>query len=78
VWNLIALMFVWINTVFPYYLITFEIKYLNGNIFYNTFLSSFSELLGAISAGLMFHFIGVKPTLVICFGISVSAGICYI
>lgn len=76
--NLILIMIIWISTCFGFYLINFNIKYLKGNVFYNYFLSSFSQVISIIVSGLMFKKLGVKVAQCTNFTVSVFGALLYI
>ena len=72
--NLIIMCIVWLTTSFGYYLIlslinTFESVYITG------FVSSFSEMVAYILAGMFYLKVGVKLSLIIAFAISTTGGI---
>ena len=54
---------VWISASFCYYLISFELKYLHGDIFKNAVTSCFSELIAIMLSGIMLDTLGFKQTL---------------
>ena len=56
---------------FNYYMISFYLKYVGGNIFINTASSTCSEVVGNFAAGFMQRYIGTKKSFVTCFGLSV-------
>lgn len=56
-------MILWLVCCFGFFLINFTIKYLNGNVFYNYFMNSVSQVLSNICAGILFKKTGIKPTL---------------
>lgn len=49
--NLIIMIILWSVTSLNYYLITYYMKYVPGNIFVNTSISTISELLAYASSG---------------------------
>jgi hypothetical protein len=75
--NLILLTIIWTVASFNYYLINFELKYINGDIFNNFMISSASEIVSFIFAGIMFQIIGMKPSFVISFGIALTGSVTY-
>ena len=52
---------------FGYYLISYEMKYIRGNIYLNCGISSFSELLANVFSALLYNRIGFKKTFVISY-----------
>ena len=73
--NLLLMIYIWIASSFGLYLITFQMKYLPGNIFINTLLSSSVDIPISIVGGLLYHKYGVRITLPIFFSISVTGSI---
>jgi Na+/melibiose symporter-like transporter len=74
--NLIIMIAVWIASSFDYYLLNFQLKSIQGNIFLNTFSSAISELPAVIISGFMYKKLGIKITLVTWFSVSFLGGIC--
>lgn len=73
--NLIIMVAVWIASSFNFYLINFQLKYIPGNVFLNTFVSALSELPAIILGGIMYQKVGLKITLVTCFSIAIVGSI---
>ena len=59
--NLICMMIVWVSGSFNYFLIGYQLKYIEGNMFINGIVSSLSELTAFISAGALTEKLGMKP-----------------
>ena len=76
--NLIIMTALWIISSFDYYLLNFQTKHIEGNIFLNTFSSSISELPATIISGLMYKKLGLKITLVFWFSNAFLGGLCYV
>ena len=76
--NLIIMTALWIVSSFDYYLLNFQTKHIQGNIFLNTFSSSISEILSTILSGLMYKRLGVKTTFVFWFTNAFLGGLCYV
>lgn len=53
-------------------------KYVKGNIYTNSSISSLSELLSYVFSGVFFKKIGMKPSFFICFTISIIGAALYI
>ena len=53
----------WLAASFCFYLISYELKYLPGDIFKITYFSGASDLIANLTAGLLIGFVGLKPTL---------------
>ena len=65
----------WTASSFNYYIITFYLKYLPGNIYVNTSLSCIAEMLAYIGSGLLMNFFGVKLSYIIAFILAALGGI---
>lgn len=64
----------WSVTSLNYYLITYYMKYVPGNIYVNTTVSTISELLGYSVSGLAYKIIGGKAAFIVSFAISSVGG----
>jgi hypothetical protein len=64
----------WIVSSVDYYLITFFLKYIPGNIYVNTSVASISELVAYTCSGLVFKFLGGKIAFLISFTIAALGG----
>ena len=73
--NLILMTVFWTAGSFNYYIITFYLKYIPGNIYVNTTLSSFAEVAAYIGSGLLFNIFGVKLSYMISFWLATAGGI---
>lgn len=62
---------VWVGSSFNYYLINFALKYSLGDIYLNTFVSATSELPATLVAGLLYHHMGIRFTLVFLFTLAI-------
>ncbi len=76
--NLVLMVFMWAASSFGYYLINFQLKYIQGDFFINTITSSVTEIPANILGGLAYHKLGMRITLISCFAISIVGGICLI
>ena len=56
-----------VTSSFDYYLIGYELKYIRGDIYVNSMISSLSECLAYIFAGVLYMKIGMKNTLCLSF-----------
>lgn len=61
--NLLILVYVWIASSFNIYLVTYELKYLPGNIFKNTLYSSVVDFPLAILGGIFYYKFGIRLAL---------------
>jgi len=68
--NLAVMMMAWLAASFCYYLIGFELKYLPGDIFTNTYASAISDCVATVVAAPIFNKCGIKWSLVMSFGSS--------
>ena len=74
--NLAIMVVVWIASSFNFYLINFQMKYIKGDVFVNTFVSASSELPAIIIGGLLYQKVGLRFTLCLFFCIALSGSIC--
>lgn len=74
--NLVIMAYMWSACSFTYYMISFQLKYLPGNIYSNSFASGGSELIAIMIAGLLYAKLGIKLSFVLSFGISTVGGVC--
>ena len=63
--NLIVLIIMWMTAAYAYYLIAFELKYLNDDIYTNSLITVAAEIIGKLLAGVFIDKIGLKPTFMI-------------
>jgi Na+/melibiose symporter-like transporter len=69
--NLLCLLFLWITSAFDYYLINFQLKYIEGDIYTNTIVSSVSEVTAYIVSGALYERIGTKISFIGSFIIAI-------
>ena len=62
--NIACMCLVWTSGSFGYYLIGYELKYIRGNKYINGIISSSSEVVAFVLAGILIEVIGVKITLI--------------
>lgn len=62
---------VWLSASFCYYLISYQVKYLNGSIWINNVTTSVAQMLAFIVSGIIFEKIGLKKTLYMSYVISI-------
>lgn len=65
--NLCILTVCWTVASFDYYLISYYLKYIPGNIFINTSVSSISENIAYVFSGIFMNKVGAKPSFVISY-----------
>ena len=73
--NLSILLFLWVASAFDYYLINFQLKYIDGDIYTNTIVSSVSEVTAYLVSGALYEKIGTKISFVASFVIAVIGSI---
>jgi nitrate/nitrite transporter NarK len=76
--NLVVLLFLWVASAFDYYLINFQLKYIDGDIYVNTIVSSVSEVTAYIISGALYDRIGPKISFVGSFVIGIIGSLFYI
>lgn len=62
--NLLLCIMIWTAGSFNYYLIAYQLKYIQGNLYVNTIVSSTSEVCAFIFSGVLINKYGLKRTLV--------------
>jgi len=73
--NLILMTIFWTSSSFNYYIITFYLKYIPGNIYVNTSLACVSEVIAYICSGFVMNTFGVKLSFMISFIVAAVGGI---
>lgn len=68
---MICLLFLWIVAAFDYFLINFQLKYIEGDIYTNTIVSSVSEVIAYLTSGALYERIGTKISFVGSFIIAI-------
>ena len=66
------MVFVWISSSFGYYLIGYDLKYIRGDIYNNTYSSSGSELFAFLLSGFLYKRLGLKMVLLISYVVSLA------
>lgn len=69
--NLTIMIYQFSCAVFTVYLLTFQLKYLPGDIFSNTNSTFFADLMGVTLAGIMFRYAGLKLSFIVPYSVSV-------
>jgi MFS-type transporter involved in bile tolerance (Atg22 family) len=72
---LIILIFLWVATAFNYYLINFQLKYIDGDIYANSIVSSVSEVIAYLVCGALYEKIGAKVSFIGSFIIAIIGSI---
>jgi hypothetical protein len=73
--NLCIMAFMWVASSFSYYLIGFQLKYINGDFFVNTAVSSLTEAPAYLIGGLIYGRVGIKGVFVGSYLISIIGGL---
>lgn len=68
--NLLLMIYIWIAATFCFYLISFQMKYLPGNIFLSTIVSSVADVPMSVVGGLLYNRFGVNKTMPLFFSIA--------
>ena len=76
--NLLVLLFLWVVASFDYFLINFQLKYIEGDVYVNTIVSSVSEVCAYIISGALYEIIGPKISFVASFIIAIIGSVFYI
>eukprot|EP00347_Sterkiella_histriomuscorum_P020221 403338627 len=76
--NLLAILIIWIVTGFTFFLINFQMKYIEGDIFINTIVSSCSEIAGYLISGIIYGKLGPKWSFIAAYLFAVAGGLFYI
>ena len=70
--NLILMTTFWTASSFSYYMITFFLKYIPGNIYVNTSLSAIAEIIAYVVSGFFMKFMGIKLSFMLAFGLGAT------
>lgn len=73
--NLVLMTIFWTTSSFNYYIITFYLKYIPGNVFVNTSLSCTAEIIAYVASGLVMDIFGVKLSFMISFILAAVGGL---
>ena len=73
--NLAIMIYVWSSISFTYYLASFQLKYLPGDIYDNSFASSFAQGLGIVLSSIFTKYFSKKIALVLSYTISLLGGL---
>jgi len=69
------LLFLWVASAFNYYLINFQLKYIDGDIYTNTIVSSVSEVTAYLISGALYEKIGTRVSFIGSFIIAIVGSI---
>lgn len=73
--NLILMIVMWTASSFCYYFITFFLKYIPGNIYVNTSISSISEIIAYVFSGSLMKILGTKVSYLIAWAVAILGGV---
>jgi len=65
-------MFIWSAASFCYYILSYQLKYYEGNFYTNCILSACSEIVACALCGLLLRCLGIKTILLFSFLISLA------
>ena len=67
---------IWLSASFGYYLISYQLKYIRGDIYLNGIVSSTSELFAYWLSGLFLDKLGIKKTLSVSYAVALVGMFC--
>lgn len=76
--NVLVLLFLWIAASFDYFLINFQMKYIDGDIYVNTIVSSVSEVIAYLISGALYSTLGPKISFIGSFSIAIVGSVFYV
>jgi hypothetical protein len=68
--NIIVMMLCWMASSFCFYMINFQLQYLPGNIYANSYSSASADIIATTTSGFIFKWIGVKKSLIYAFSVA--------
>jgi len=74
----VIMVYLWGGIAFCYYLTGFQLKYLPGDMYTNSLISSFAELLGVGIAGAIYTYLGLKMSYVLPLVVSLIGCLCIV
>ena len=69
--NLVIMIYQFSCCVFAFYLLSFQLKYLPGDIYSNSIATTFAEIMGITLAGIMYRYVGLKLSFIVPYSVSV-------
>lgn len=73
--NLAILLYLWIASSFNLYLVTYELKYIPGNIFKNSLITSLSDVPFTLIGGFIYHRFGIRIILTLAFTMAIAGSL---
>lgn len=74
--NLIVLILIWMGASFNLYLLHYNTKKLPGNFFFNSMISSLTDLPVTLLGGFIYYFLGPRWSFTLTFTLALSGGLC--
>ena len=76
--NTIIMIFLWSACSFNFYLMNFQLKYLNASVYYNAYASSISDMVGFSCSAFLYKKVRLRYAFCICYSVSVLGGLLYL
>ena len=76
--NMVCMIILWFAASFCYYLISYQLKYIKGDIYINGLVSATSELFAYAISGYLLQILGLTSLLRISYGLGVVGMVCLI
>ena len=73
--NLLLMTYFWASSSFDYFLTTFMLKYLNGDVFSNVYAATTAEAFGALCCGMLVQRQGLLRTFALSYTIATVGGL---
>jgi hypothetical protein len=70
--------FLWLSSSSLYYMISYQLKYIEGDMYINGITSSMSELAADMLSGYLAHKIGIKFTMILSYVIALVGMVCLV
>ena len=71
-WNLCCMVIIWMSASFNNYLIGYQLKYIQGDIFENQLAAQFSEIVAYLLSGTLLYWLNFKRVLIFAFMVGLS------
>jgi hypothetical protein len=73
--NLAVMSYMWASISFCFYMISFQLKYLPGNIYQNTMASQTSQLIAVLCGGSLFKIFKIRLSFALSYVIGLIGGL---
>ena len=70
--NLVSMIMVWVSVSFCYYLMSYQLKYIQGDLYINNLVSSSSEVFAILVSGYFYVTLGLKNVLILSYVIAIA------